>query len=69
MTWIIASIPLWVAGGLLLIVGSFGVGSIAFNNSDKQTFQSGTDGDALMVAFSMIIASAPLLWAAAKVAS
>ncbi len=72
MIWIIASMPLWVFGGLLFVLGSFAIWRIAFNESDTPVFKTSsgaTDGQAMMFGLVMIIVSSAPLYLAARMVS
>ncbi len=67
--WIIASVPFWFLGALLMSVACYGIVRVSLNETDIQTFSTAPDNQVLRTAFGMILLSGLLLFVAAKIAS
>lgn len=69
MAWIIASIPFWVLGVALLVMGIMAIVKVATNEKAIPVFKSVDDGSAVVTGFAFVLFAGIMLATAAKVAS
>jgi hypothetical protein len=65
----LAAFPLWFVGGLLLVLGIFGIFAAGLNDKDTPYFKTASDGAMVWICMGFILASSLPLYIAAKVMS
>jgi hydrogenase/urease accessory protein HupE len=66
---LLAAIPLLLVGGLLFLIGVYGIGAASLNESKTPRFESADDGTVILFGVMLVLASSLPLYIAAKVMS